>query len=239
MTTIDLLPLIAEHNDSVLAFTFHSYPPQTLIQDRIAEWGKKEQNMFDFAMKMRNKYHVPFWDGIMLSTFENQDVSEKVMFQTLLHNRKHDLRSLRVDDLEKLILLPLDCMALSSVVELVGGSIGHLPMLDFHIPVSESNLRVVEMVCRLLKLNAGWIIESGESYHFIGMHPVDWKNVQQMLCRAIMFSPIVDRAWVSHQLLEQSCSLRIGRKHGLLPVVIKSLPGNMGTGTCFTENQSQ
>jgi hypothetical protein len=43
-----------------------------------------------------------------------------------------------------------------------------------------------------------------------------------MLARALLLAPIIDRAWVAHQLIERACGLRIspGKTYAQPPIVI-------------------
>ena len=219
MTTIQLLPYIVKANPEILEFTFQRYPPSVMLQDQIPEWEVDEQYMFDFAIRMRNDYHLPFWDGIMMSTFSNSHASERVLMQALRHNQITMFTHIAVKDIAKEFSFPLDNLALCAEVILRNGEHRHLPMLDFHIPVSPDNIRIAETVCRILELGQGWLIESGESYHFIGLNLYTWQELHDKLCQALLFTPILDKAWISHQLREKTCSLRIGVKHGILPKV--------------------
>ena len=223
MTTIELLPQIARRNPDIAAFTFHHFPKQMMVQQRIDTWTDAEQCMFDFAIGMREKYHLPFWDGIMLGTFDNPKASERIVMQALYHAPHPELDVLDTAHLTNLQNTNIDKLALCSKVILKDTTVKHLPMLDFHIPTSADNLRIVEMVCRCLNLSAGWILESGESYHYIGGSTYTESELQDLLATALLFSPIVDKAWISHQLRERSCSLRVGQKNGVMPEVVITL----------------
>jgi len=223
MTTIELLPYIAEANPHITAFTCHHYPRQMMVQNQFDEWTEAEQQMFDFAVQMREQYHLPFWDGIMLSSFDNPQFSERVIMQALRHNPVPELITLSVSNLSSLGHMPLDNFALCSKVILSDVGSLHLPMLDFHISASKVNSLVAADVCGILGLGHGWLISSGESYHFIGSKPMLWEELQIKLLQAMLFTPIIDKAWLSHQLREQCCSLRIGLKNGIMPKVYKEL----------------
>ncbi len=221
MTTTQLLPFIVMDNPFIMMFTFQYYPSARLIQDEIPELNSNEQDMFDYAISMRSKYHLPFWDGIMMSSFENPNFSARVMKQALRHNPISGTFFILANELSKIDSIKHENLALCSTIISSQNQQLHLPMIDFHIPISPSNINVVESVCKTLELGKGWIIESGESYHFIGSHLMKWEELQEKLYKAIIFSPIIDKAWVSHQLQEKACSLRVGEKKGVLPVVCR------------------
>lgn len=223
MTTIQLLPYIINANPEIQEFTFQRFPSSVMLQDQLTEWKADEQHMFDFAIRMRDEYHLPFWDGIMMSTFGNPHASERVMMQALRHNQIKTLINISVNNLSELSSLPFDNLALCSEVTLHNGEFRHFPMLDFHIPISNNNVMIAEKVSKILELGQGWLIESGESYHYIGSKLYTWQELHDKLCQALMFTPILDKAWISHQLRERMCSLRITAKHGTLPTICDTI----------------
>jgi hypothetical protein len=117
--------------------------------------------------------------------------------------------------------------AVNSKVQMTDGTEKHIPMIDFHIAASSRNLPVVLDVCDVLGLRKGFLFESGASYHYIGLDPVAEDDLMNILIDALLFCPIVDGAWISHQLKEKSCSLRIDRKNGLDTKVVKCIGGGM------------
>lgn len=220
MNTIDVLKAIIKTDETIEAFSFHTFPEQSLVQDRISNWSVKEQTMFDFAIGFREKYRLPFWDSLMLGSFNNENYSEKLLDIALHHNEIKDLTFVPITDFTNYVgTINNKRLAVNSQVKMKDGSIKHLPLLDFHIPVSELNQNIVYKVCANLNLK-GYILNSGESYHYIGLTPVEWDNLYMILSKALLFCPIIDRAWVSHQLQEKSCSLRVDKKNGITTKVI-------------------
>ena len=65
------------------------------------------------------------------------------------------------------------------------------------------------MFCKVLILGPRYILNNGESYHFISLRIVTWANLHQILSKALRFCPILDRAWINHQLEEGFCFLRV------------------------------
>lgn len=226
MNSLEVILKIVHDSPLIKSMSFHEFPKQTLVQERNMIWGSKEQVMFENALEFK-KTGMPFWDGIMLSAFNNPCFSAKLLQQALYHNTKSQLIYILKENfatwLSKMDLYYIDTIALCSRVIMTNDEEQHLPLIDFHIPVSDTNLLVVESVCRLLGLDNGWILNSGESYHFIGSKPIFYNEIEQLLYKAIMFTPIIDKAWISHQLREQSCSLRVGRKRGQYPIVVKQI----------------
>jgi len=64
-------------------------------------------------------------------------------------------------------------------------------------------------IAKLIDVGKGFIVETDRSYHFYGAELLTGQEWSQFLGRALQFSPIVDRAWIAHQLIDLSCNLRI------------------------------
>lgn len=225
MNTIDVLSIIGKENDNIDSFSFHTFPKQILLQDKLSNWGKVEQAHFEKAMELREQLHLPFWDAIMISTFSTFTYSTAILKMALLHNHIENIYYVKSTDIQqnRFSYNNDKRMAVCSSVIMKDGSIRHIPMLDFHIPISDNNFHVVKEVCTMFNLHSGFILNSGESYHFIASYTTTWDNLYTMLSQALLFCPILDRAWISHQLQEKSCSLRIDKKNGIETFVIKIL----------------
>ncbi len=225
MNTIDVLNSIAEKNTDIDSFSFHTFPKQTLLQEKLPQWSEMEQMHFEKAMKLRKQLHLPFWDAIMISTFDTPVYSTNILETALHHNHIDNVFYIKSTDIQQNHILCNNDkrLAVCSLVIMKSGDIRHIPMLDFHIPVSDSNFHVVENICSILNLKSGFILNSGESYHFISASTVTWDELYIILSRALLFCPILDRAWISHQLQEKSCSLRVDKKNGVETFVLKTL----------------
>lgn len=221
MNTLDVLATIGEKNKEIENFSFHLFPPQRLVQEKVLEWGITEQNHFDMAMKVRSEINLPFWDAIMVTAFNNPNYSQRILKAALHHNHPQSVFFIKLKEIQSLLHNCNEKIAVCSSVLMKNKHIKHIPMLDFHIPISDTNLKIVIDVCKFLNLGAGYILNSGESYHFISLSVVSWNKLYSILSRALRFCPILDGAWISHQLEEKSCSLRIDKKNGVEPIVVK------------------
>lgn len=117
-------------------------------------------------------------------------------------------------------------LALSSRLVSDGGDEWHIPMLDYRVPVSPDN--EVLILAQLHALGeAGWLLHSGRSYHFIGQGLLAGpEGLMRFLGRALLFAPIVDGRWIAHQLVEGACSLRLtsGDERQPPPHLVRSVP---------------
>ncbi len=102
-----------------------------------------------------------------------------------------------------------EMLVLSSAVETANG-VRHIPMLDFKLAASTENDETAVSVATAL--GAGWTFRSGSSYHYYGARLLDEAALFDWLLRAQLLGRYIDSRWVTHQLLERRCSLRISRK---------------------------
>lgn len=223
MDTLDLVGKIFKDNPSINSFTFSKYPSQSIIQNELY-LNEVDNEFIRDALRIRNDLNIPFWDSLMISFFERDNISEKLLSRALLHNQNVekiktlDTESVRIFLNEK----PGDNLSLNSEVNFKNGSVKHLFLLDFHVYQSEKNLKLVTKILQILGLH-GYVLCSGASYHFISCAFFDLDSLINLLAKSLLFSPIIDRAWVAHQILERSCSLRVGEKHGITPTVIAEI----------------
>jgi hypothetical protein len=213
-------------NKMIKGIYIHSYPDAPQLQERI-KFSKVESLQFNEAIKIRDNTMLPFWDSLMLSYHNREEFSKEILRGALLHNFKRDKYFV---EREHFINTHLDeflsnniNFAVNSEVITVNNERKHLILLDFHIQESKRNQRVVESVLEAMSLNDGYLLRSGKSYHFIGMNLINEYELINILGKSLFFAPIIDKAWVAHQLIERSCSLRITKKHGIYPTVIKEI----------------
>lgn len=224
MTSLDIIQEIIDKNYNINTVIFNRFQKQKLLQNQI-KFSDVEKEQFDKAMNIRNIYKLPFWDSMMLTYFNNKVTSDEILNCAIKHNSP--IESIETTNVTLIVKIleenPNENIAFNSKVILKNNEIRHLPLLDFHIPVSDFNLIQIKKVLTFLGMKVGYILYSGESYHFIGNELLDEKSLVDFLSRSLFFSPIIDRAWIAHQLIERSCSLRVSKKHGIYPQLIYSL----------------
>src|SRR5260370_7059944 len=64
-------------------------------------------------------------------------------------------------------------LAIASDVRLRGGTMGHIPMMDFMCPPSYENQQALSGLLRELNHGRGFLLESGRSYHYYGFQIFD------------------------------------------------------------------
>jgi hypothetical protein len=195
-----------------------------------------EHVVFERALKLRQNTGLSFWDSVLLElsavpeAFRLLDVA---MMHVSLRGQEFSLSRSEVNagTLEHLCseFRPDAASSLTLLSEVVrrDGSLGHLPMIDFHAPKSAANQHLVEAVAERLFPRGAILMDSGESYHAYGTQVVSQEEFRSFLGYAMLFIPIVDRAYVAHQLIENRCALRItaGGGKSQIPTVVAVLPG--------------
>ncbi len=74
-------------------------------------------------------------------------------------------------------------------------------------------------------VGGGFLLQSGESYHFYGKGLLDDRALVRFLGQALLLAPVIDRAWIAHQLIEGASALRISKKPSGSgePVVVRAI----------------
>jgi len=222
--TCDLVNYIVKNCDNIKGIYIHSYPDAQQLQERIS-FNKLERRHYTNALKLRDEHNVPFWDALMLSFYNKKEFSSEILNNVLTTHAKRILENMAREDILNGKLAKFsksaDNYAINSRVETYDNKVRHLLLLDFHIPVSEGNQEVVEIVLKNLEVGAGFLLVSGKSYHFLGRDLISPAALTRFLGKCLFFSPIIDKSWIGHQLIDRSCSLRFTKKNGVFPVFRK------------------
>jgi hypothetical protein len=187
-----------------------------------------ERELISNGLAIRQNLGLPFWDSLLLHISSHPVDAPNLLKRATFHNRQDaDSFLIHRDDCDEAGLrriieaLPAgQTLAMSSRVLTTRGEVRHLPMLDFHCHASEEADLLAKSIVMHLGVR-GYIARSGGSYHFYGNTLIDEPSLISFLAKALLFCPIIDRAWVAHQLLEQACGLRIspGKKYQNCPVI--------------------
>jgi len=106
---------------------------------------------------------------------------------------------------------PANIVLLLSRVNTANGE-RHLPMLDFRIRASEHNQARAVAIAK--RLGPGALVISGSSYHYYGHRLITKLQLSKWLLQVQLLGQYVDTRWITHQLMEECCALRIGAGHG-------------------------
>jgi len=104
---------------------------------------------------------------------------------------------------------------ITSRVKMNNGEYYHIPQIDFSCPISKKNLNLIKkQLSQIVKVFPGYILESGKSYHYIGLKLLKeekWKKFigNCLLCRKPKDKFMVDVRWFGHSLRRGYTNLRI------------------------------
>jgi hypothetical protein len=208
--------------------------PLPSLQNRVS-LSPAERTIFDRAVEIRRRTGLSFWDAALLELPSMPDairLLDIVMMHVPLRAHEHSLSWSDVNSgaIERMCAdytaqSDSNLTLLSEVVRF-DGSKGHLPMVDFHAFKSPENWRIVQAVSKRLFPEGSILMDSGESYHAYGTQILSPEEFRRFLGNALLFAPIVDRAYVAHQLIEGRCALRLtpGGGKAQVPVVLAVLP---------------
>ena len=216
MATAEVLTLLVSENQTISAIFAFAYRHPTLLQQRLA-LTTDETAILAKATALRSSSRLPFWEAIMLSCFgESRDFTRLLQEATFHQSHTDSLLRISRDEVfagrlaELMSVQPAGHhLSFSSRIELGGEGTKQLPLLDFHCPESAENDRLVSAVCKQLYRHTALVFSSGESYHALGLDPLDEHGFRDFLTRSLLFAPIVDARYVAHQLLEGACALRL------------------------------
>jgi hypothetical protein len=222
------IPLFLFSLKNIATATVFEFSAPPSLQER-AKLSHDELATLLTATGLHEGAGIPFWDAVLLTCSDSEKLPRQVLSAASYHRspdeglRHLDLKDVTEETLRKLAsrTAPRHMLALSSAIEMRGGARKHIPMLDFGIQSSSSALRVVLAVIGQLGLD-GAVLNSGSSFHFYGNKLLSDDELTRFLGRALLYSPIVDRRWIAHQLIEGGCALRISRStsSGLVPRVV-------------------
>ncbi len=220
---IDIIDYLSNYHKLIAQFSFNTFHSYNLLQERIDLEGELKP-VFEKALKIRAQTHLPFWDSFNVSVFDTDLKDFDFLNEIKFHNTPKFTYIIQKEAVKDFLLeqKEQDYLTICSKVILSDGSINHIPLLDFHIPVNEKNEIICEAVIRTLGLK-GFLLNSGKSYHFYGMNLIEETSLIDMLSHSLLFAPIIDRSWIAHQLIEKKCSLRISKKYSRLPFKIRDI----------------
>jgi hypothetical protein len=208
--------------------------PLPLLQARFNLTGP-ERTVYERALELRRRTGLSFWDAVLLELPFVPD-AVRLLDAALMHVSLHgDERTLSWSEISS-GGLERACsefsqegdasLTLLSEVVCHDGSLGHLPMLDFHAFKSPANQLLVEAAATRLFPDGSILLDSGESYHAYGTRIISREDFRRFLGNAMLLTPIVDRPYVAHQLIEGRCALRLTQGGGKsqVPIVVAVLP---------------
>ena len=182
------------------------------------------------ARRSSRRSSTPFPESLLGSVIQEEKVPDSLLNAVLFHRsvgpakfgvKAEELTTTMLHEMAK-GLGPGAMLTMCSEVRLKGDEVKHVPMLDFSCPRSARNLSVVSKISDLLNIGPSFVVETENSYHCYGSQLLTWAEYCKVLSRATLLSPVVDRIWVAHQIVDSCAALRItshASQGGFLKVV--------------------
>lgn len=220
MDSIDILRDILNKNKNIERLFFYEFDSYELVQNRIDLIAPLDK-VYSNALEMRNLYKLPFWDSFNVCLFNKEINDFEFLKEINFQNKPTKKNEYSREDFIKKKIDFQEYTGVSSLVNSKKSNL-HIPLLDFHIPPSIENQKLCSKMLIHLNLK-GYILNSGKSYHFIGNDIIDYDSLQNVLFNALLFSPIIDKSWIAHQLIQKYCCLRVSQKYARLPYLVEEI----------------
>ncbi len=224
MNTLGVISKILDLNLDIEELNVVELKSSEMVQDNKII-NDSVQNQINSALEIRNKHSFSFWDCICSTFINNKSYSKNLLRQVLHHNYNKDVISIHrslFSEVDQHLANHKNYAILSKVI-CKNKRIFHIPLIDFHCMSNRNNILLAEDIVNFLQIGSGYLLDSGESFHFIGSRLIDKNEFKPYLGKLLMYTPIIDKSWIAHQLIEKSCALRISYKNGVLPEVIKPI----------------
>lgn len=214
--------------DDVAKVTISSYSHLPMVQERIQP-SDAEATVVQEALELRKKIHLPFWDCVMLAISKSDNPMDVLLDTASTHaslretDIKLDRKSITEGSIGKYIKRNSTKFRETCIVSEVimsDGSLRHLPMMDFHSPPTEAGRLAATAVCKRIFPNGALLLESGESFHAYGLKLMTTSDFFGFLGHALLYTPIIDRAYIAHQLIEKRCALRVSGVSKPIPITL-------------------
>lgn len=217
--------IILSH-DGVEACAICHYKTAPLLQERIQR-DAFEERIIVSALKLHRETQIPFWHAVFISCLNEGGCTGPLLDAAGLHCGLGDTERISSDQIQAGMLSRVAApghanVGIGSEVRFRNGDALHLAVLDFRCPLSPANTQIVAAICRRLMPNGFMVLDSGDCYHGCGFALSTGSERVSFLARSLFYSPIVDSAYVAHQLLQSMSSIRIssGGPRGRIPEVV-------------------
>jgi hypothetical protein len=211
----------------------------TAAKNKVIAHNSALKTLNDEALDLRRKYYIPFWMAIAsVAQSHGMSLPSELLRAAAFHQPMTGVdvehvpaSSITADYLRarSVGLHPGRILTFSSHVILRNQAVAHIPMLDFRISASRTNLTTA--LATLSELgHDGIILDSGQSYHFYGLTLLSSEELRTFLGKALLFTPVIDYRWIAHQLIEGACALRLspGANNQKTPTAVATVTRQFG-----------
>jgi hypothetical protein len=227
MDAVDVIEQVAASNPDVSQFHFAERDDRGYLPSE-----RLPRHLVESAAKLRETYGIPFWEAVFICAEDIEGEVGQVLDAALYHEPVNSTITFSADDvvggsLREAVsrLEPNRALDLTSTLRTGQGEIAQWTLLDFRLKTSSTHESVAAEICRRVVGDSGYLLESGESYHFIGLRPRSAESWIKMMGRSLLFGPHIDARWIAHQLIDGSSALRVSpsAKHPFVPRAVRTI----------------
>ncbi len=217
-----VLPSLVKSLPTVKKITLITIPRPPSVSDRLRN-DSRLVKVVQQASGLSKQQGLSLWSTILLGVRIGKDADDQevsgLLRSAVFHAATNDALSnedISSADLTPKLLQKRACIgqsnrlvALSSRVSTNDGGRMHLPLLDFALPHSSDNTKIVAHAADQLGLPYA-VLGTTHSYHYYGLRILPAEQyLGEFLGRALLLAPLVDARWIAHQLMDGLATLRV------------------------------
>lgn len=221
-TATDFLRALCEKTPTISELNFRTYLLAPGVDKRVSEKGIIDDAVLAKAEQFKRDFGGSLWDAVLrILMHKGNYLPESLLSRALVHKHDPRERSFNLTNEEFItqgtaaIITNLrddEGLAISSRVRIRSGYSAHLPMLDFASEPTQANRKAVEYMLRAID-QPGVILNSGNSYHFIGISLLGSDEWLRFMGRSLLLAPLIDARYTGHRLYDGECYLRVFAKN--------------------------
>jgi hypothetical protein len=221
---------LCAHNPSIAEMRFRTYGLTPGLSERLVTHKDIAPRWLVAAQKAASATGVGLWDSLAASVIrKGKDLPRNVFVEALTHEHSEAERTLVLTRQEILDGRAVSIgqqtnqdegISLCSEIRVKEGYQVHLPMLDFACNPTEANQAAISSMLVVIK-QAGIILNSGNSYHFLGVSLLTGEEWARFMGHALLLAPFIDVRYIGHRLIDGECRLRVfaSNKNPQTPVI--------------------
>jgi len=187
-SVMDLFPLIAFMNPSIVSLDFFSYHPEPNLKDRPSPTSTE-------SLLYHRKAKASFF------------VLRKELLGGDYHSKMADIFNKAVHQEFAIAFL--------SKVHTKNKRTLHIPIMDFSCEPTERNAQSIKELMRRTGQKDGMVFSSGRSFHYYGLHLLPKQKWIKFMLTCQLFVGFTDQGYITHSLIDECAALRISpRKEG-------------------------
>jgi hypothetical protein len=224
----DVIMILRDNIPTIKTLRFMAYQPSPGLNNRLAATQPGLHAELDrlAAILPDSETLIENINALISSHLASTDAIRQMIGETVIGSQREDAEDISVPAksfdnkwLDEAIyrLPPHLALAICSICILEDGTVAHLPMMDFRSAVKSTSTDFIERLLKVMGQGHGFILDSGNSYHFYGTRLLGESEWVTFLATSLLFAPFVDSRYVAHRLRAGRCNLRLRRSGSLKP----------------------